>query len=101
MDLLRPRARSLPQRHAARRLPPDPGLGRPRSARRFRAYTSNVDGHFQAAGFPADRVVECHGSIHTVQCAQPCSGALWPRPCQNAQPLELTKRFLGASRVFR
>ena len=44
------------------------------------AYTSNVDGHFQAAGLPEDRVVECHGSIHTLQCALPCSGALWPGP---------------------
>lgn len=41
-------------------------------------YTSNVDGHFQAAGFPEDRIVECHGTIHTLQCATPCSDRLWP-----------------------
>ncbi len=31
-------------------------------------FTSNVDGHFQKAGFPEERVVECHGSIHFLQC---------------------------------
>lgn len=31
-------------------------------------FTSNVDGQFQKAGI--DRVVECHGSIHHVQCTQ-------------------------------
>ncbi|KAJ9447415.1 NAD-dependent protein deacylase [Diplonema papillatum] len=31
------------------------------------AWTSNVDGQFQAAGFPEDRVLECHGSIHHMQ----------------------------------
>ncbi len=41
-------------------------------------YTSNVDGHFQAADFSEDRIVECHGTIHTLQCATPCSDRLWP-----------------------
>ena len=27
-------------------------------------YTSNVDGHFQKAGFDPDLICECHGSIH-------------------------------------
>jgi NAD-dependent SIR2 family protein deacetylase len=31
-------------------------------------YTSNVDGQFQKAGFDEDRIVECHGSIHYLQC---------------------------------
>jgi len=31
-------------------------------------YTSNVDGHFQKAGFPEDKIVECHGSISHCQC---------------------------------
>jgi NAD-dependent SIR2 family protein deacetylase len=37
-------------------------------------FTSNVDGHFQRAGFDADRVLECHGSIRYLQCARPCGG---------------------------
>ncbi len=41
-------------------------------------YTSNVDGHFQRAGFAADSVTECHGSIHHLQCTLPCSDDLWP-----------------------
>lgn len=44
----------------------------------FGVFTSNVDGQFQAAGFPADAVQECHGSIHHLQCLQPCCDAIWP-----------------------
>lgn len=40
-------------------------------------FTSNVDGQFQQAGFVDDRVVECHGSIHHLQCTAPCSDAIW------------------------
>lgn len=39
--------------------------------------TSNVDGQFQKAGFPAGRVCEIHGSIHHLQCAAGCSDATW------------------------
>ena len=41
-------------------------------------FTSNVDGQFQRAGFAGDRLIECHGSIHHLQCTRPCSGAIWP-----------------------
>ncbi|MEN7528662.1 Sir2 family NAD-dependent protein deacetylase [Cupriavidus sp. DL-D2] len=40
-------------------------------------FTSNVDGHFQRAGFKAEQVHECHGSIHRMQCLTPCCEALW------------------------
>ncbi len=36
-------------------------------------FTSNVDGHFERAGFSADRVIECHGSILHWQCLENCS----------------------------
>jgi NAD-dependent SIR2 family protein deacetylase len=39
--------------------------------------TSNVDGHFQRAGFAEDRVYEVHGSILYRQCLTPCSDAIW------------------------
>ena len=39
--------------------------------------TSNVDGQFQRAGFAEDRVLEVHGSIHHLQCLEPCAGAVW------------------------
>ena len=40
-------------------------------------FTSNVDGQFQQAGFAPDCVLECHGSIHHLQCVTPCSNAIW------------------------
>jgi NAD-dependent SIR2 family protein deacetylase len=42
------------------------------------AFTSNVDGHFERAGFDPGRVIECHGSIHHLQCSVPCTRAIWP-----------------------
>ena len=41
-------------------------------------FTSNVDGQFQKAGFAAERVSECHGSLHHLQCLADCSGQIWP-----------------------
>jgi len=41
-------------------------------------FTSNVDGQFQKAGFPDERVVERHGSIHYFQCTSRCGRAIWP-----------------------
>lgn len=40
-------------------------------------FTSNVDGQFQKAGYAADRIEECHGSIHHFQCTRPCSNHIW------------------------
>lgn len=41
------------------------------------AFTSNVDGHFQKAGFAEALVEECHGSIHWLQCLEPCGRDVW------------------------
>lgn len=41
-------------------------------------FTSNVDGHFARAGVPPERVLECHGSLHHLQCLRACDGAIWP-----------------------
>lgn len=41
-------------------------------------FTSNVDGHFQKAGFAEECVVECHGSLQHFQCVKPCCAATWP-----------------------
>ncbi|HMW56831.1 MAG TPA: Sir2 family NAD-dependent protein deacetylase [Accumulibacter sp.] len=41
-------------------------------------FTSNVDGQFQKAGFAEDRVSECHGSIHHLQCLDGCHDGIWP-----------------------
>jgi NAD-dependent SIR2 family protein deacetylase len=39
--------------------------------------TSNVDGHFQKAGYKHDSILEVHGSINHLQCSIPCSGSIW------------------------
>lgn len=39
----------------------------------FFVFTSNVDGQFQKAGFDHDHIVECHGSIHHLQCTNHCA----------------------------
>lgn len=39
--------------------------------------TSNVDGHFHRAGFNPERIYECHGSIHHLQCHEGCPEP-WP-----------------------
>ncbi|HRI14246.1 MAG TPA: Sir2 family NAD-dependent protein deacetylase, partial [Verrucomicrobiota bacterium] len=40
-------------------------------------FTSNVDGHFQRAGFDSRLLAECHGSIHHLQCVRPCRDEIW------------------------
>ena len=40
-------------------------------------FTSNVDGQFQKAGFAEDKIEECHGSIHHLQCSRPCTNHIW------------------------
>lgn len=39
--------------------------------------TSNVDGQFQKAGFEESRILEVHGSIHRLQCSEPCRDTVW------------------------
>jgi NAD-dependent SIR2 family protein deacetylase len=41
-------------------------------------YTSNVDGHFQRAGFDPDRIVEVHGTIAAMQCLTDCGIGIFP-----------------------
>lgn len=57
-------------------------------------FTSNVDGQFQKAGFDAQRIVECHGSIHHLQCMKGCNARTWPadefQPEIDAEACELT-----------
>ena len=40
-------------------------------------FTSNVDGQFQKAGFEHNRICECHGSIHYLQCINYCNHKIW------------------------
>ena len=41
-------------------------------------FTSNVDGHFQQAGFAESHMLECHGAINHWQCLQQCTTTIWP-----------------------
>ena len=40
-------------------------------------YTSNVDGQFQQAGITEDKIYECHGSVHYLQCIDGCREHIW------------------------
>ena len=42
-----------------------------------RVFTSNVDGQFQHAGFDGSSILECHGSIHHLQCLAGCTEEIW------------------------
>jgi NAD-dependent SIR2 family protein deacetylase len=41
-------------------------------------FTSNVDGQFAIAGFDPEKILECHGSIHYLQCTRPRCEEIWP-----------------------
>jgi NAD-dependent SIR2 family protein deacetylase len=59
--------------------------------------TSNVDGQFQKAGFPAEQVLEVHGSIHHLQCTEPCSGSVW----RNDEDVPVDEETMRARRIPR
>ncbi len=59
-------------------------------------FTSNVDGQFQKAGFDPQRINECHGSIHRLQCLQPCRESAWDNtltPVIDELDCEMTSRL--------
>lgn len=62
--------------------------------------TSNVDGHFQKAGFAEGTVLEVHGSIHHLQCTTPCSNRIWENSEEIPVDLE-TMRALHVPRCAR
>ena len=55
-------------------------------------FTSNVDGHFQKAGFDPDLIEECHGSIHHFQCADNCAHSIWEATNEQIKVDETTFR---------
>jgi NAD-dependent SIR2 family protein deacetylase len=59
--------------------------------------TSNVDGQFQKAGFAPGRICEVHGSIHHLQCTEPCSGTIWP----NEEDVPVDEATMRARRIPR
>lgn len=49
--------------------------------------TSNVDNHFQKAGFSPERIWEVHGSLSYLQCVTPCKDEIWE--LQELLPIDL------------
>ena len=62
----------------------------------FFIFTSNVDGHFQASGFPEDRIEECHGSVHFLQCTSTDCSEIWDGSDINIEVDMETMRALGS-----
>lgn len=83
-----------------RATPPHPGYAilkrwAERAPRGGFVFTSNVDGHFQRAGFDADRVCEVHGTINTLQCVVECGAGLFPADDWTVTIDEATMRAVG------
>jgi NAD-dependent SIR2 family protein deacetylase len=60
------------------------------------AFTSNVDGQFQRAGWSPQQVYEVHGSIHWMQCSAVCSAEVWAAEGIDVEVDESTFRAVGA-----
>lgn len=59
-------------------------------------FTSNVDGQFQRAGFAAETVYECHGSLHWLQCLESCCADVWSADDLGIAVNDLKCQWLGA-----
>ncbi|QGJ70985.1 NAD-dependent protein deacetylase [Planctomycetales bacterium 10988] len=55
-------------------------------------FTSNIDGHFQKAGFASERIVECHGSIRHLQRVGDTASPIWPAEDEDISLDEATLR---------
>ncbi len=55
-------------------------------------FTSNVDGHFQKAGFSELKIVEIHGNINYLQCSEPCYNSIW----ENDEDIEIDEERFEA-----
>jgi NAD-dependent SIR2 family protein deacetylase len=58
-------------------------------------FTSNVDGHFQRAGFAPDAVLEVHGSIDWLQCGSACGAGIFRADTIEIQIDDHTMRAVG------
>jgi NAD-dependent SIR2 family protein deacetylase len=41
------------------------------------SFTSNIDGHWIKSGWDESSVIECHGSVHYMQCIDTCQKKIW------------------------
>lgn len=51
--------------------------------------TSNIDEHFQKAGFDAKRILEFHGSIFNTQCMYNIECGIWETPNIRFDPIDM------------
>jgi NAD-dependent SIR2 family protein deacetylase len=58
-------------------------------------FTSNVDGHFQRAGFGAEQIVEVHGSFEGLQCTNTCGVGIYPGETVTVEVEPDTMRAVG------
>ena len=59
-------------------------------------FTSNVDEHFQKAGFPEDKIYEIHGSIEYLQCINNCNSKVIKNYLEN---IDVDMSKLEASKI--
>jgi NAD-dependent SIR2 family protein deacetylase len=59
-------------------------------------FTSNVDGQFAKAGFDEASTMECHGSIHHLQCSRPCANVVWP----SQKPIVIDEETMRAASPY-
>ena len=62
-------------------------------------FTSNVDGHFEAAGFDPERIVEVHGSFAGMQCTSDCDIGIFPGEPIHVEVDEETMRAVPLTSV--
>jgi NAD-dependent SIR2 family protein deacetylase len=63
----------------------------------FFVFTSNVDGQFQRAGFPVDRIVEVHGAIDWLQCTAQCGIGIYEIDPSNPCPVKVDEKTMRAA----
>ncbi len=80
LGILRTSLSPLSRHGAARRLCDPAPLGRDPTGGIFCFY-QQCGRAFPGAGFDDSHVLECHGSIHHLQCREPCSERIWPAGC--------------------
>lgn len=59
-------------------------------------FTSNVDGHFEVAGFDPARIVEVHGTIRFMQCLDECGVGLFPSTQARNMPIVIDEATFRA-----
>lgn len=61
------------------------------------SFTSNIDSHWALSGLNEDRIVEVHGAVRWLQCAEPCCPDVWRAPADlDLHEDPVSHRVIGA-----